>query len=52
MDLNIWLSFLHCTGEERSLLDCPRDKTGMSVVEDLNAGVESTNDSNYASGKY
>ena len=52
MDLNLWLSSLQCTGEERSLLDCPREPLGMSLVSGSNAGVECTNDSNYTSCKY
>ena len=52
MDLNIWLSSLQCSGEERSLVDCPRELNYdlyASLVR--NAGVECTNDTNYTSGE-
>ena len=53
MDIKIWMSSLHCTGEEKSLLDCPRELNfDLYASSDLNAGVECTNHTNYTSGKW
>ena len=48
---SIWLSDLQCTGEERDLLECPRDLNYDLYASNLNAGVECTNDTNYTSGE-
>ena len=52
VNLNIWLSDLQCSGEEKSLLECPRELSyDLYTFAMLNAGVECTNDTNYTSGK-
>jgi len=52
VNLNIWLSDLQCSGEEKSLLECPRELNyDLYTFAMLNAGVECTNDTNYTSGK-
>ena len=51
MNLNTWLSFLRCSGEEKSLLDCPRGLNVDLSASVLNAGVECKNDTNYTSGE-
>ncbi|KAL9954247.1 hypothetical protein ACROYT_G041758 [Oculina patagonica] len=42
---NIWLSNLHCTGEEKNILDCPRELNFYRRRDDRsgNVGVECTN---------
>ena len=49
--MQFMLSNLHCRGDERNILDCPR-KLEYDVDEDTDdIGVECTNDTNYKSGK-
>ena len=48
--MQFMLSNLHCTGDERNILDCPR-KLEYDVDEDTDdIGVECSN-TNYKSGK-
>ena len=49
--MQFMLSNLHCRGDERNILDCPRKvEYGIDEYTD-DIGVECTNDTNYKSGK-
>ena len=48
---SISLSDLQCTGHEGNLLQCPRELNYDLYTSAQNAGVECTNDANYASGE-
>ena len=48
---SIWLSDLQCTGEERNLLECPRELNYDLYESVQNGGVECTNNTNYTSGE-
>jgi len=48
---SIWLSDLQCTGEERNLLECPRELNYDPYESVQNGGVECANNTNYTSGK-
>jgi len=46
------LSNLHCRGDEKNILDCPR-KLEYDIDENTDdIGVECTNDTNYKSGEW
>lgn len=51
VDEKIWLSNLHCTGQEDNILDCPRELNFELYSSGHNAGVQCTKDTNYASGE-
>ena len=50
--MKVWLSNLHCTGKERSVMDCPRELNYELDEYDHSVGVECTNGTSNASGEW
>lgn len=50
--MQLMLSNLHCKGDERNILDCPRELEYYIGEYPDDLGVECTNDTDYKSGEW